>query len=34
MLPAMKMPRLVDALTAEDKSIRVGTVPILGSVVL
>jgi L-ascorbate metabolism protein UlaG (beta-lactamase superfamily) len=33
-LPAMKMPRLVDALTAEDRSVRVGTVPILGSVTL
>ena len=34
MLPAMKLPRLVEALTAEDKSIRVGAVPIFGSVVL
>lgn len=34
MLPAMRLPRLVDALVAEDKSARVGTVPLLGSVVL
>ncbi len=33
-LPAMKMPRLVDALTAEDPSVRVGTVPILGGISL
>ncbi len=33
-LPAMKMPRLVDALTAEDRSVRVGTVPILGAIEL
>ena len=33
-LPAMQMPRLVDALTAEDKALRVGTVPILGGVSL
>lgn len=33
-LPAMKMPKLVDALTREDPSVRVGTVPILGSVAL
>lgn len=31
-LPAMRMPRLVDALTALEPSIRVGTVPLLGSV--
>ena len=34
MLPAMKMPRLVEALVAEDKGLRVGTVPILGGVSL
>lgn len=33
-LPAMKMPRLVDALTAEDRSVKVGAVPIFGSVEL
>jgi L-ascorbate metabolism protein UlaG (beta-lactamase superfamily) len=33
-LPAMQMPRLVDGLTAVDPSVRVGTVPILGSVEL
>lgn len=33
-LPAMKMPKLVELLTREDPSVRVGTVPILGSVVL
>jgi L-ascorbate metabolism protein UlaG (beta-lactamase superfamily) len=33
-LPAMKMPRLVDALIAEDRNVRVGTVPLLGTVLL
>ncbi len=33
-LPAMQMPRLVEALSAEDRSVRVGTVPLLGSVSL
>lgn len=33
-LPAMRMPRLVDQLTAIDPSVRVGTVPLLGSVSL
>lgn len=33
-LPAMRMPRLVDRLTAIDPSLRVGTVPLLGSVSL
>lgn len=33
-LPAMQMPRLVEALSAEDRSVRVGTVPILGGVAL
>jgi L-ascorbate metabolism protein UlaG (beta-lactamase superfamily) len=31
-LPAMKMPRLVEGLTAIDPSVRVGTVPLLGEV--
>jgi len=31
-LPAMKMPRLVDKLTAIDPSVRIGTVPLLGCV--
>lgn len=33
-LPAMRMPRLVDELSAIDPSIRIGTVPLLGSVQL
>ncbi len=33
-LPAMQMPRLVDRLTAIDPSVRVGTVPILGTLTL
>jgi L-ascorbate metabolism protein UlaG (beta-lactamase superfamily) len=33
-LPAMRMPRLVDALTTQDRSVRVGTVPFLGAVAL
>lgn len=33
-LPGMKLPRLVDALSAEDASARIGTVPLLGSVAL
>lgn len=34
MLPAMKLPRLVDGLTAADRSVRIGTVPLLGSIEL
>ena len=33
-LPAMQLPRLVDGLTAIDPSVRVGTVPLLGHVLL
>ncbi|MBK6579355.1 MAG: MBL fold metallo-hydrolase [Sandaracinaceae bacterium] len=33
-LPAMQMPRLVEGLTAVDPSVRIGTVPLLGSVEL
>lgn len=33
-LPAMRMPRLVDGLTAQDPSARIGTVPLLGEVAL
>ena len=33
-LPAMKLPRLVDAITTVDRSVRIGTVPLLGSVEL
>ncbi len=33
-LPGMKMPRLVDSLCAEDRSVRVGTVPLLGAIAL
>jgi L-ascorbate metabolism protein UlaG (beta-lactamase superfamily) len=33
-LPAMQMPRLVEALMKEDRSLRVGTLPLLGSVSL
>lgn len=34
MLPAMKMPRLVESLSALDRSVRIGTVPLLGTVEL
>ena len=32
MLPAMKLPRLVDGLTSIDRSVRIGTVPLMGSI--
>lgn len=34
MLPAMKLPRLVDGLTSIDRAVRIGTVPLMGSVSL
>lgn len=34
MLPAMQLPRLVEQLTAMDRSVRLGTVPLLGTVEL
>ncbi|WP_053239047.1 MBL fold metallo-hydrolase [Sandaracinus amylolyticus] len=33
-LPAMKMPRLVDQLVAQDRDVRIGTVPLLGSIAI
>ncbi|MEZ4337124.1 MAG: MBL fold metallo-hydrolase [Sandaracinaceae bacterium] len=33
-LPAMRMPKLVDALTAVDPSVRIGTLPLLGELAL